>query len=47
MAENVSDVQMKEINEKLGFLINEVVQLKKDMNRLQSKNDTGLYQYDS
>ena len=47
MAENVSDVQMKEMNEKLDFLISEVVQLKKDMNCLQSKNDTEFYKYDS
>lgn len=44
---NVSNAQMNEINEKLNFLISEVVQLKKDMNHLQSKNDNEFYRFDS
>ena len=45
--EKNSNADIKEINRKLDLLINEVSQLKNDMNRLQSQSDSNLYKFDS
>lgn len=55
MAEKISlkknkddpDAQIQAVNEKLDFLINEIREIKIEMNRLQASNDDKMYKLDS
>ena len=47
LEKNCASTEIQEINQKLDFLIDEVKNIRRDMNELQSQNTDKLYQLDS